>query len=297
LFVIVGLANQKKLRRKKNKRKKTMKRTAAVMDDEEREKRIKREVRDEEERQQPPVLRGGLTGIAPVELERINPTYLYTPNDCQPKGEARRWDDKNREQCKLYQLLTATTAIDQYVGLCFECLAADHVYPFTAGTYEHVDEILSVRTCNFIRAADAGTDAVVYQRALLLIGLRMSSTFRNLFCPPPDSQTQGRFLVNPEKLRAFVKGPDAPLPALTDALFNGKLSVPVFAAMGLMKWTEMMPWEGREHWGATDPNTPSVDVRLITRDPGSSSTGRLLLTNGGPAPPPSSTSRTQIGYK
>ena len=156
--------------------------------------------------------------------------------------------------------------LDHYVAKLIDCLAQDKIFPphpKFAKKYEQED----IRRAQETLTAISKSKLVMFKQSLIWLGLRISSSFINVFCPPPHPTLSRRFLVNPEKLADMITGDKQPLRYEISRFVcsNGRVPLHHFVATCFTHWYMRMPWLDYQIWAKVSPNAPSKEIEQAAR--------------------------------
>lgn len=213
------------------------------------------------------------------DLKRVQPKDLSDKCMNQPTEKEIGLENKRRNKCKLFFLMTAATIeeVNQYVELAFMSLKVDHIYPFDNAWTEQFDRELSAKNIDFIRKSPD----IVVKRAFIWLALFLSRKFVTVFCPrrtdPSDTSNEGmdstfnrrtkEFTVNPDLLGPFVTAKDSALSFVVSARLVGLINTGQLVAIATKLWMELQPWNDHEIWGNLDADELGNNVRLIMAPP------------------------------
>ena len=202
-----------------------------------------------------------------MEFESIEAAQLYLEdNKCNVDHKMNEQLLAQRYKCTLYRLMhknNDTRELDHYLGKLVDCLARDQIFPpapklMQQRKYEDKD----ITDAQAVLTHVINSKDLVLKRGLVLLGLRISASFINIFCPPPDERLNRRFLVNPEKLMLFIKGEGQPLRFHLSAFCNNNQDFPIDHCVisCCTEWNSLMPWLDHEQWSGISANAPSVGL-------------------------------------
>lgn len=189
-----------------------------------------------------------------MELKSVGPTNLNT-----------EWLVNERNKDVIYRIMNNNSdwrELDFYVGKFIDCLSRDKIFPpapeyIEQRRYEKKD----VTDAQEVLTKVLQSDKLVLKRGLIWLGLRISPSFINQFCPPPSEKLNRRFLVNPEKLALMIKGEGQPLRLHLSAFCNNSqtFSIDHCVISCCTDWNSLMPWMDYDTWSKVDANTSSIE--------------------------------------
>jgi len=167
---------------------------------------------------------------------------------------------------ELMKMLNDPALLTHYVGKLIDCLAQDKLFPPHPKYAKDYEEEDILRAQNVLTTLHK-SDKKAFKLGLIWFGLRVSPSFVNIFCPPPDPLLQRRFLVNPEKLAAMIKGKQQPLRERISLFVccSGRITLEHFVSSCYEEWMTSLPWLDHEVWSNISPNAPSKEIENAAR--------------------------------
>lgn len=202
-----------------------------------------------------------------MEFKSVEAAKLYfEENKCNIDERMNERLREQRYRCVIYRLMHKnedTTELDHYLNKLVDCLAKDKIFPPSAKLVQHFRyEEKDIIDAQNVLTHVINSHNVVLKRGLIWLGLRISASFINIFCPPPDERLNRRFLVNPDKLTMMIKGEGQPLRFHLSAFCNNHEDFPIEHCIVscCTEWNSLMPWLDYETWSGVDANAPSAEL-------------------------------------
>ena len=207
------------------------------------------------------------TGVVPLKFESVDAAQLFlNQSKCTIRDELNKKLLEQRNKCAIYRLMHNNDdprELDFFLGKLVNCLARDEIFPPAPALviqrkYEKADITQAQNVLTWI----LNSHNLVYKRGLIWLGLRISASFINIFCPPPSEQLRRRFLVDPDKLIMMIKGEDQPVRLYLSAFCNNNQSFSLehCVVSCCNQWNMLMPWLEYERWSGVSTNAPSVGL-------------------------------------
>jgi hypothetical protein len=228
-----------------------------------------------------------VTRIAAPKLKRICSANLNNTEHARleiSKAEIERAEEKKRKDM-IYNLMTNNTSdgltlLTQFAELGYRKLLEEDFYPHDPKRADDA-KIWDSTFRNLLQSPDS-----LEKRAFIWMALYMSPKFVDIFCPRGGGTDEGggeraaKYLTDAKLLTFFLKNDNSPFvnvfeamlkPANTESTFSRLFAssiVPLydfesFAINATMEWVRMQPWRDMDTWLATDPNLPSIELRML----------------------------------
>lgn len=204
-----------------------------------------------------------------MNLKRVRANNLINSARTGVSEQQRQSLEDNRNKCALMRLFASQdrSEVRRYVDVLKDCLKKEGIFPPPREKVdEHVYEQTDVDMTQGVVDAATSTGDLVVMKAILMVGLRVSKQFVQVFCPLPSPTMDRRFLVNPEVMALFVDHPRLGLIRLISLFLQGRHASPAhFVSICFTTWEEFGPWIGYEQWGTASTNQPSAEIAEVRK--------------------------------
>jgi len=172
--------------------------------------------------------------------------------------------DKNNDE--IIRLMSNEQLLNHYFCKLIDCLAQDGIFP-PHPKYRKKYETADIKEAEAVLNRLKNSQLHLQKQALIWMGLRISVSFVQIFCPPPSVQMERRFLVNPEKLYEMLRGKENPISYQMSRYMCSMGRVPLshFVSSCMTDWYARLPWLNHEQWARVSPNAPSKELKNIAK--------------------------------
>ena len=210
-----------------------------------------------------------VNGALTVKIKRVNAYNLVQSANVGVSKEDVETLVSNMKRCALTRLLESTNPreVAHFMDRLLECLSRDNIFPpppekVDKHIYEQCDIDQVARTLAGIRASED----TVTMKVVILAGLRVSTLFLQIFCPPPSPTLDRHFLVDPDALLFFLSGENNPLQCHITAFVVGRASSPEKLVTDcLTSWLELGSWRTHDTWSRISANEPSAELHAVAK--------------------------------
>ena len=202
-----------------------------------------------------------------LKFKSVDAAKLYLEqNESSVGDEESKKLEEQRNKCTIYRLMHNNedpAELNYFLNKLVECLARDRVFPPAQKLMDqHKFEKADITSAQAVLTHVINGRNLVLKRMLIWLGLRISSSFINIFCPPPDEKLHRRFLVDPGKLAMMIKGEEQPLRFHLSSFCNNNQQFTLEHCLTscCVEWNSLMPWLDHDTWSGVDANAPSANL-------------------------------------